>query len=509
MAASWLASIPTDALLTALSHLRARDIAAVREVARNTLSLSDVVAVCARIGGREYDSLLKAALRARGVALPGARLLVRDRGEDFGIILSTSSPRSASSSDKQRKHKQGPPRRAATAAAELPRQNETRPAAATAVHVLRTAELQRISDGLNRAQEDPGNNSSARGYWLSKNWISHARRYCEACRSRLLSQKEHQGPVGSSRRSRGRSSSEFLPPWPDANADLLCEHGALAPRSVPRAKRLLVDRATWRAVANRFPLSTKFKASTAAECRACLDVLEARVRDKARERSRLEDEKRRRLSELDGAPAEDRSPRALSPSPLECVDELSTSGLLRGLLARDRVKRGVPLQKLAFEIVDGDHCWGAVPLKPGRYHLVPRAWLQKWRASLRSATAPRPGPPTTSDLLCVAHGLPLVSPHLEAYLAGDVPHLHLAHAASSEIVDSDEWRALNALFPVDFAVAFDVASHISGNFTHIDWPTEPCRLCDARRATLDVKLRPRDAKRLGKSRYQEDDALCF
>jgi len=430
-------SIPSDAWVNALSHLGASDVASVSETCRGLAGPAEVVAACSRIGGETYEALLRVAGR--------------------------ESPRR---------------RRSAS--------EEGRAAASLSLRVLRTAELQKISDGLNRAQDDQGQ----RGYWLSKNWASHARRYCEAARAKLAS---HGGtPQGKRGRGRSRSSSsESLPPWPDANADLVCEHGALAPRSVPRAKRVLVDRAAWRAIASRFPLSTKFKASTAAECRACLAVLEDRHRQKAEERSRLECEKQRRLSELEDAP----------------------SPLLRALLSKDRAKRGVPPHRVSLEALAANGAdAGVPPLALGRYHLVPRAWMQSWRASLRNPSAPRPGPPPTHDCLCVAHGRPLVSPDLANYLAGRVPALRFPkRTTASEILDAHEWAALNALFPVDFAVAFDVLPDHSANFLQIRWLTEPCRLCDANGTTqdLDLKFRPRDAKRLGKSRYHEDDACVF
>lgn len=491
---------------------------AVRETGKRVISDSEVVRACARIGGEVYDTLLKSALKSRANALVGARLLFKIEGH-----ASSSPPRDSAN-------------RAAPCARSPLQADELRLAASSAILVLRTAELQRIVDGLNRAQEEHYS-ANPRGYWLSKNWMSQARRYCEASRARLLSNKEHQ-PTSHQRRARGRSrssSSESLPPWPDANADLLCTHGAFAPRSVPRAKRVLVDRATWRAIACRFPHSTKLKASAAAECRVCLGVLEDRAKQKARQRSLLEDERQRRISELDGL-TDDDQPRVLAAAsaragkvqdefakpttPSGIRGELasptlptSISGRLRGLLSRERAKRGVPSHRVSAEAVAANRRGARVsPLGPGRYHLVPRAWMQAWRASLRNASLPRPGPPPTANCLCVAHGRPLVPPDLASYLGGELAHVkfpQLPTSTTSEIVDAEEWQALNALFPVDFAVAFDITPDISDNFLELHWLTEPCRLCDASGTAqdLDLKFRPRDAKRLGKHRYQEDEAF--
>lgn len=410
--------VPLDAVIRALSYVGSRELASLVETSRSAISRDDVQLACVRMGGEAYESLVSKA---------------------------SSCP----------------------------------PSVFWSLEALSSVELTRISDGLSRAQQDDGR-GSPRGYLVSKSWAWHARRYCEASRTKL--QKKE-----TPKKSRGRSrtaSTESLPPWPDANADLLCEHGALAPRSVPRAKRILVDRTCWRAIALRFPLTTKFKGSTAAVCRACLEIVEERARQKAEERTRLDDEKKKRRSEIDETAEEDVA--------------------IRRLLSRERAKRGFPTHRLRTD--PPFSLEGVPPLSPGRYRLVPRRWMQAWRGSLRTASSPRPGPPTTSDCLCVAHGLPLVAPDVADFVVGNVPFLSFDSCSStlSEILDADEWRALNSLFPVDFAVAFDVGPDRTGCFLRVTWVTEPCKLCDATGTAVNLKFRPRDARRLGRSRYDDD-----
>ena len=575
-------TLPGVLVGNSLSWLGAREVAAFRETSRK-LADGDVPRLCLEIGGDVFDSTLRATLKHRGLSLPGAKCL----GEAFHIEIGGStvctSPRAAppktpyQHKGRNRKNKKqswktrqlersspdsivlssspaSPPapihsprqRRSITpTTTPVPRLDldddeeiQQRLAAGSALRILRVAELQRIYEGLDGAitAVDP---QITRGYWLSKNWASHARRYCEAKRRELLDDVPQSS---GQRRGRSRSSSsEALPPWPDANADLLCDHGFLAPRSMPRAKRVIVDRACWRAIAARFPLSTKLKISTAADCRTCRTIIEDRHLRKQAERAFLFDEKQRRLSELDDL---DEPTCPVASLPLEKKDDddvddvddddpvgeeetlarrpdssttttedllsprsSSTSSLLRRLASKDRARRGVPASALspvaAAALASG--VTGVPPLVAGRYHLVPRRWLQSWRASLRSAKTPRPGPPTTTDLLCVAHGLPLVAPELRAYLSGDLPALPLNPATTTtcEIVDASEWRALNALFPVDFAVAFDLDIVDFPSALRLTWLTEPCAKCDSTGLNFgNLHFRARTGK--GKHKYRDD-----
>jgi len=70
------------------------------------------------------------------------------------------------------------------------------------------------------------------------------------------------------------------------------------------------------------------------------------------------------------------------------------------------------------------------PLQPGIYHALPRSWCHGWRKYLKTGEniisdnhhALYP-PPDASACLCDAHKLPLVPPHLNAFLRGKTPSL--------------------------------------------------------------------------------------
>ena len=432
-----LRALPEGVLGLSLEKLHARDIAALREAAKDIITSNDVPLLCRQIGGSRYDGVVRALARSK-----------------------MTSPNKKRQSE--------------------PRNNND---AGEALASLRVAELERIADGCSAATE-PREDDVVRGYWLSKNWAQHLRRYYEQSRAKLLSPAS---PAKPQRRRSRSNSGEALPPWPDANAEILCEHGFLCPRACarPGSKRVLVSRETWRAIQGRFPLSTKFKASTAAECLECLQCVQDRKEARELLRQQQDDERLERLREVDECSAHW---WAKPKKPLQAALQRrsSPSSLLRGLLPKERARKGFP---------------GGNRLSPGAYRLVPRAWLKKWRRSLAVSGAERPGPPTTSDCLCHAHGLPVIPAHVTAWLRGEsldlLPHHSQATDFDCEVVTLDEWRAINALFPVDYAIAFDV----DGN-GDVRWATEPCAQCDdgRRGESFDVTFRARDYKRMGRCR---------
>ena len=507
-----LRGLPDVALAQVLGALGAKEVAAVRECGRGVLDAGDVPAICAAIGGETQARVLRAVDKA-------------------------NAPRRCPGR---------PPRDAAK----------------VALATLRVAELERVAEGVAAAKEWSG--EARRGYWVSKSWAQQLRRYYEQQRAKLLAAAHHLDAPPSPRpretaarraaRRRNRSGSgEALPPWPDCNAEIICEHGFLSPKvGAPRGKRLLVDRTTWRAIAHRFPLSTKLKASVAAECRACAQLLADRADFLVAQKATAETERLARNREVDECAvgvgqahwwARPQRPPPPPPPPAAADDEAASLGaalvpalrpltlsldaaverraaaggaLLRNLLSKERARRGVPHWKVDARAAAANAADGArlVPLAVGRYHLVPRPWLAKWRRSLKVASEARPGPPTTADCLCYAHGRPVVPPHVADYLRGLAPDLlprgdeaqsttSARARATCEIVTGDEWAAINALFPVDFAVAFDVVPSKRDRLrTDVQWTSEPCRSCDDsnRGGDVDVTFRARDYKRTGRCR---------
>ena len=239
-------------------------------------------------------------------------------------------------------------------------------------------------------------------------------------------------------RLRDRKRSDATPPWGNINHDLVCPHGDLARCSTKsaRARRRIMDKQAWRVLNRLYPDSVPLSCNAASgngssggllgvgqsgECVQCLMEQEAEKKNESDRRERAKEERKR---------------------PLSCP-------VVRGIYTRGK---GVPASCLAHQNAEeeGDDnnkhndkdldldrkpAAAAIvtlakttpkcqcPLVPGVYNALPRSWCHRWRKFLKSGEGERPVAPDATALLCDAHRLPLVPPHLEAYLYGDTPTL--------------------------------------------------------------------------------------
>eukprot|EP00903_Cladosiphon_okamuranus_P012135 g11384.t1 len=324
---------------------------------------------------------------------------------------------------------------------------------------LRHAELSHLSS-LVRGPQRPG-----KGYYLSKSWAGNLRRYVEAQARRRRSPSfasssnsaitgTYASSAGKEKRSRGRERAEsnLMPPWQDVNADITCPHQGLAHSSQgTRGKRQVVDKRVWRELTAFFPGALPFRVESP-ECLECRG-------ESANERKAEEAVRREREQEI-----------ALP--------------VLKALYAR---KTGVPPASLAMP-------WGSpgagaagslspvsspCPLLPGIYHLLPRYWLNAWRAYIRDPRAPSPRTLDTALLLCEGHGLLLAPPHVDEFLSGERRYLLGGldpdrSGCVCEILTPEEWDALTLLHPCDFGVRFCIDPD-SGNAI---FNTKKCKKCD-------------------------------
>lgn len=76
-------------------------------------------------------------------------------------------------------------------------------------------------------------------------------------------------------------------------------------------------------------------------------------------------------------------------------------------------RTGLPLQALLTDAISGQQ-----HLKPGRYFILPRSWCHQWRKYIKTGEGGTCPPPDAATLLCHAHRLLLVPPHLQTYLSG-------------------------------------------------------------------------------------------
>ena len=122
------------------------------------------------------------------------------------------------------------------------------------------------------------------------------------------------------------------------------------------------------------------------------------------------------------------------------------------------------------------------PLVPGIYHLVPRAWMRKWRHYVKDPAASAVPLLDCTSLLCHSHGLCVVPPHLTEFLLGG-PALRRSLLAGLgqypgeivEIVALEEWEALHEQLKsfADFSVRFSLSPE-----GDLAWNVGICQACD-------------------------------
>ncbi|KAL3912421.1 MAG: hypothetical protein SGARI_001166, partial [Bacillariaceae sp.] len=244
------------------------------------------------------------------------------------------------------------------------------------------------------------------GFYVSKSWIKKTLLWLEAA-NEPLSNNTTTASNGKSpkklskkqQRQRNRRLSDVSPPWPNANSDILCEHQNLQRCSgkAARSRRKLMDKHSWKVLRKLYPESTSLE-SVGGECLQCL--MEAEAARKT--------ESDRKQSEM-----------------LERKKPLSNPHVRRFYTRT----KGVPTQCLVEN--SGDAAAAAslkvgsrtCPLVQGQYVILPRAWCHQWRRYMKTGEGSMPFPPESSALLCDAHKLALLPPHLEAYLSGETPQL--------------------------------------------------------------------------------------
>ena len=210
-------------------------------------------------------------------------------------------------------------------------------------------------------------------------------------------------------RIRNRKLSDVAAPWSDVNADITCPHHNLH-NEASKSKRRLMDKQAWKVLKKLYPDSVQLSGMDS-ECIQC--KLEAETAKRNEELKKIKETEERKR-------------------PLDCP-------LVRAVFHRSG---GVPRHKLAgvlnqelggtpstrFSFSNGCFC----PLVPGIYHAIPKEWCYRWRRYIKSGEGERPSAPDSTACLCDAHMLPLIPPHLEQFLYGEVAGLLGRNAFANE-----------------------------------------------------------------------------
>jgi len=324
---------------------------------------------------------------------------------------------------------------------------------------------------LARALSTPEPSKLEGSYIVSKSWVRDALKWLEKCENeRERDVVAFLGPEGKMKskkkkptrkeRMRSRRLSDISPPCPDVNVGLTCHHGELALIGSARkanASRRLMDKYAFKVLRKLYPEGKAFKADQATECLQCRMQLEMDRKAEADRKS--EEEEQRKL------PLSHPLIRAFylrnKGVPLHClVRSFDSDKALNDLKNCVPVNVGTP-QKLGTEtessegkmpssgkaMLDGSvkvphsiytppEAGIACPLVPGVYHVLPRSWCARWRRYIKNG-GERPTAPEATELLCDAHKLPLIPPHLKSFLYGKADAL-LSASSSSLVVPTTE-----------------------------------------------------------------------
>lgn len=303
---------------------------------------------------------------------------------------------------------------------------------------MRNMEMLVVARVLNRPE--PALSEREGCFYVSKSWCRAALRWLEVqqeerenkMKQYLVESRCHVGKKGRKKeekrlskkeqRIRQRRFSEVMPPWPNVNSDIICEHGDLKHCSSKqaRARRRIMDKKAWKVLKRLYPESVQL-CGLSSGCLHCIMESETQKKNEADLKEKQKIERRKPLS----CPIVRNIYTRHGGVPKHCLIQSNTDIDVK---ASTIVSDGKVIKK---EI--DDKC----PLIPGIYHALPRAWCHRWRKYLKNGDGERPAAPDASALLCSAHKLPLIPPHLEAFLYGDSPTL-LGHRSDSVATEDNE-----------------------------------------------------------------------
>jgi len=265
-------------------------------------------------------------------------------------------------------------------------------------------------------------------------------------------------------RQRDRRMTDAMPPWANVNVDIACEHGSLKRCSSKsaRARRRVMDKQAWKVLKRLYPDSNELEARSVGVgagagvgiatnnigggltihnlegCLLCAADAETVRKVEADKKEREQAERRK---------------------PLSCP-------LVRGFYTRGN--KGYPSPS-SPEAHNSSHSSMQLqcPLAPGVYCALPRSWCHQWRKFIKSGGEQVFAQPDTGEALCDAHNLPLVPPHLEAFLRGETGGLFdcvtdavvavTSEAAAATIVGAGEAVSVPSTFDQDMLRALRAA----------------------------------------------------
>jgi hypothetical protein len=437
---SWgLQSLPFELQVRTLSYLRAVDLSAVHQVNRyfweaTNLQHAIVVYCAAQVyppkwtEGFQHQPISSAATTSKGVVKTKGKAKVggrsKSRSSSFGSVDDSTSDASESSP------------------------GAASPELYTFEH-LRNMELLVVARVLNSPEP-------MTGYVVSKSWCKTALCWLEGQQERLYQQQ--QDVAGSGKKKKGKkikkqrkTSGSVAPPPANVNSDITCAHDQLqhyTSSKSARARRRLLDKQAWKILKVLYPESTPLPAATG-ECLQC--------RAEACQQQKLVTDQQEVAKEQRKRPLKDPAIRRFYTRtrgvPELCLREKQQAKTLeQGTTVidscedMDRKMPALPSTpiKLSYADIECQSLFtSSCPLVDGTYYVLPRAWCHGWRRFMKTGeggmSSSTYAAPDAACLLCDAHRLALLPPHLEAFLYGEsvqllegsgLKHQHLSSPAA-------------------------------------------------------------------------------
>lgn len=198
-----------------------------------------------------------------------------------------------------------------------------------------------------------------------------------------------------------------------------CEHGSVKQCSTKsaRARRRVMDKQAWKVLKRLYPDAIQLEASKTGINGGCLlCAAEAETAKKA-ENDMKEEEKANRKKPLSCPLVRGFYTRGSKGCPLSSLVPPKPEPLPDAKPSASSAIPGMSAGMMPLE--QGMKC----PLKPGVYCALPRSWCHRWRKYIKTGEGGFPPAPDASEVLCDAHNLPLVPPHLESFLRGETSAL--------------------------------------------------------------------------------------
>lgn len=291
------------------------------------------------------------------------------------------------------------------------------------------------------------------GYFVSKSWIKKTLLWlekvndptCHPCGTPTTNDPRKK-LTKKQQRQRNRRLSDVSAPWPNVNSDIICEHQNLqrSGAKAARSHRKLMDKKSWKVLRKLYPDSTQIE-SVSGECLQCLMEAETARKDQQDSMEHQKLERKRSLSN----PHVRRFYTRTRGVPYHCLAENNNHQVRGNGCGNDDDKttnEGSERDDFDNHNYGGDDDGGGkiratdncdarrnlslgssmpvCPLSGGTYVILPRAWCHQWRRYIKTGEGCMPLPPDSSALLCDAHKLPLLPPHLKAFLRGETPQLY-------------------------------------------------------------------------------------